>query len=108
MAELLKFKQYLDQAGREVDVDFDVRDCNWSHVIELLQRADDAVAKRVERDKAFLSKGGRVLTDISGVLQSVLEALPDELCVLNGGLSLLFHVSDSIINLPSISLSPEL
>ncbi len=36
-----------------------------------------------------------MLTDISGVLQSVLEVLPDELCALNGGLSLLFHVSDS-------------
>ncbi len=54
MAELRKFKQYLDQAGREIDVDFDVRDCKWSHVIELLQKADDAVAKRVERDKTYL------------------------------------------------------
>lgn len=92
MAELHKFNVYLEGASREIDVGFDVMDCEWSDVIEKLQNANDAVAKRMERDKSFLSKGGKVLTDISNMLQPAVQALPDQLCILNGGLSLLFHV----------------
>lgn len=95
MAELRKFNQYLERVSGEIDVDFDVRDCKWSDVIGKLQNANDAVAERMERDKSFLSKGGRVLTDISNMLQPALQSFPDELCILHGGLSLLFHVSDS-------------
>lgn len=65
-------------------------------MIEKLQDANNAVSKRMECDKSFLSKGVRVLTDISTMSQPIVQAFPDQLCILHGGLSLLFHVSGSI------------
>ena len=103
MTEFRKFGEYLDQVSRDRSVDFDqdVRDCEWSDALEKLQEADRAVAKRMKKDKTLLSKGAQVLTNMSNLLQPGLQAIPDELCILHGGLAFLFHASafsDSVIS----------
>ena len=96
MTAFQKFSAYLDQVSRERSIGFDqdVNGCEWSHALEKLQAANEAVASRMERDKTFLSKGAHVLTTMSNMLQPGLQAIPDELCILHGGLALLFHASN--------------
>lgn len=72
---------------------FDVRHCTWADVLEKLQDADEAVAQRMNRDLTSWSKGGAVLSDMSTMFQPALQAIPDELCFLHGGLALVLHLA---------------
>ncbi|KAK1832537.1 hypothetical protein QBC39DRAFT_68307 [Podospora conica] len=95
LAELKKFNQYMDEVSREVNVGFDVRNCGWSDVLGKMKDANSAIARRMERDKTLWTKGAMVLTDISNLLQPALQAIPDELHLLHGGLALIFHLAKS-------------
>ncbi|KAK0727450.1 hypothetical protein B0T26DRAFT_137102 [Lasiosphaeria miniovina] len=94
MTALNKYSRDLDQLSREPEINFDVRNCEWSDVLKKLQDADDAVAKRMERDKTLWVKGRMVLTNMSNLFEPVLQAIPDELSFLHGGLALVLHVRD--------------
>lgn len=74
-------------------MDFDVKNCEWAKVIAKLMEAKSAVSQRLERDKTWLSKGGVVLTKMSAMFQPALQAIPDELCILHGGLALVLHLA---------------
>lgn len=88
-----KFNRYLEEVSREVHVDFDIQTCQWSDVLDMLIDAQEALGKRVERDKTFLSRGGMVLADFSTLLQPGLQLIPDELCFLHGSLALVIHLA---------------
>ncbi|KAM7210603.1 hypothetical protein V8F06_014011 [Rhypophila decipiens] len=95
LQELDEFNRKLDQLSRSRrhQIDFDVRDCEWAKVFDKLVEAKETVARRLERDKTWLSKGGIVLTKMSNMFQPVLQAIPDELCFLHGGLALVLHLA---------------
>lgn len=93
MTELTNFNRYMDEVSRESYVDFDVRNCGWSDVLGKMRDANGAVAQRMERDKTPWSKGAMALTDMSDLLQPMLQGIPDELFFLHGGLALLFHLA---------------
>ena len=88
-----EFNRYLEQVSREVHVDFEIQNCQWSDVLDKLIDAQEALGKRMERDKTFLSKGGMVLADLSTLLQPGLQLIPDELCFLHGSLALVIHLA---------------
>ncbi|KAK4187375.1 hypothetical protein QBC35DRAFT_234990 [Podospora australis] len=92
---LREFNAYLDDVSKNVQVDFDLKKCGWPDVLEKLKDADGAIAKRMERDKTFWSKGARWLTDMSSLFQPGLQAIPDEFCFIHGGLALLIHLAKS-------------
>jgi hypothetical protein len=71
---------------------FNPVDCSWANVFEELRKAEDAAIISGQGDKRFLTKSRRKLTIMSKSIVPLLQALPDELCVLQGGLATIFHV----------------
>ncbi|KAK0632688.1 hypothetical protein B0T14DRAFT_560359 [Immersiella caudata] len=92
MVELQNFNRCLDEVSRQVPLDFDPKNCQWSDVLEKLKEGNEALAKRMERDETWWSKGGMWLVDLSS-LSPGLQAIPDDLCFLHGGLALVLHLA---------------
>ncbi|KAK0656968.1 hypothetical protein B0T16DRAFT_400627 [Cercophora newfieldiana] len=92
MDELRKFNRCLDEVSRQVPLDFDPKDCQWSDVLRKLKDGNESLARRMERDETWWSKGGMWLADLS-TLSPALQAIPDDLCFLHGGLALVLHLA---------------
>lgn len=80
-------------ASKYVDFTSDVTQCSWDHVHEELRKAQDAAIRSEERGRKFMKRAWRKIASTSSVLMPGLAAIPDELCVLNGGLAVIFSVS---------------
>jgi hypothetical protein len=74
---------------------FNPVDCSWRDVLQQLEMAEDAAAASERGDGKFLTRSRRKLSTLSKSIVPLLDALPDELCVLHGGLAIVFHVGDS-------------
>lgn len=77
------------------NLDFDPSRCSWPEVVKELNKAHHAAYMRAQDDKKLHSKVGNFLTNATKILQPGLAAIPDELCVLHGGLAIMFNVSKS-------------
>jgi hypothetical protein len=79
-------KQYRSQA---TDLDFDLLSCTWEDVLNEMKKAEAAASESHGRETKFHAKAWKVLD----VMSPALEAIPDELCILHGGIALIFSVS---------------
>jgi hypothetical protein len=86
-------KRYGKQAPDQADFDFDLLKCTWPDVLRELERAQAAVSKSDESGKKIHRRAWRALGTVSDVLAPGLAAIPDKLCVLQGGLAVIFSVS---------------
>jgi hypothetical protein len=81
---------FKEKEGDSIDVDFDVRQCTWDDVLSQLEQAQEADGRR---GKKWHHKAWRGLGSTAGVIAPVMDVFPDELCVLHGGLALIFSAS---------------
>lgn len=75
---------------------FNPTKCTWAEVVEELNKAHLATYNREQRDKTFHAKVWKTFTNASKIIQPAVVALPDELCILHGGLAVVFNVSKAI------------
>ncbi len=71
---------------------FNPVDCSWEDVDKAMERAEDEVEDIEQRDRKFSTKTRRKLVRMTAILGPALEALPDELSILHGGLGVIFSV----------------
>jgi hypothetical protein len=80
------------KAKKYVDFTFDLNNCTWDHVHEELRKAQEKAEESENGGKNPVRKAWRTLGAASSILAPGLAALPDYLCVLNGGLAVIFSV----------------
>jgi len=94
--EIADLKETLDfhrKAGKYVDFTSDLTRCSWDDVHQELAKAQEAAERSVKGGKQPHRRLWRNIGSTSSVLAPGLAALPDELCMLHGGLALVFSVS---------------
>jgi hypothetical protein len=79
-------------AAKYVDFTRDLNECTWDNVHEELRKAKATAIESEKRGKNPVRKAWRTIGATSSILAPGLSALPDNLCVLNGGLALIFSV----------------
>jgi hypothetical protein len=89
-----EFQETLQQYERLVDetLNFNPANCSWGVVLEELRKAQEAAAESERRGKGLFTKNRRKLGRISMIITPVLQALPDHLSILHGGLAVIFNV----------------
>jgi hypothetical protein len=80
------------KARKYVDFTHDLNSCTWDHVHEELRKAQAKADESEKRGKNPVRKTWRTIGAVSSVLAPGLVAIPDNLCVLNGGLAVIFSV----------------
>jgi hypothetical protein len=81
------------QRGKKyVDFTLDLNNCTWDHVHEELRKAQVKAEESEKRGKNPVRKAWRTIGTTSSILDPGLAALPDNLCVLHGGLAVVFSV----------------
>jgi hypothetical protein len=80
------------KARKYVDFTHDLNNCTWDHVREELRKAQAKADESEKRGKNPVRKAWRTIGVSSSILAPGLAALPDNLCVLNGGLAVIFSV----------------
>jgi hypothetical protein len=93
IAELKETLNFYHRAGKYVDFTTDLQSCTWDDVHRELVKAQEAAERSVKGGKQLHRRLWRTIGSTSSVLAPGLSALPDDLCVLHGGLALLFSVS---------------
>lgn len=83
---------HCQKAPKYIDFTHDLNTCTWKTVLEELGKAQAAAAKSEKGGKNPIKKTWRLVGSTSSILAPGLTALPDWLCVLNGGLALVFAV----------------
>jgi hypothetical protein len=78
--------------GKYVDFTSDLNKCSWDDVHQQLAKAQATAEKSEKRGEQPLRKVWRKIGSTSSILAPGLSALPDNLCVLHGGLALIFSV----------------
>ncbi len=94
-AEVSDLRETLEchqKARKYVDFTDDLTTCTWEDVHAQLHRAQDAAVESKRRGNNPLRKAWRAMGATSSILEPGLEALPDELCILHGGLAMIFSV----------------
>jgi hypothetical protein len=84
-------EQYRQIEGHNLH--FNPTKCTWAEVVEELNKAHLAAYSREQRDKTFRGRVGKSFKTASKIIQPAVEALPDELGILHGGLAVVFNVS---------------
>jgi enoyl reductase-like protein len=87
------------------NLEFNPVDCSWADVFKELDRAEEAAAGSEQGDKRFLINHRRKLSTMSKSIMPLLDALPDELCVLHGGLAVIFHVCIALEDMQLLGLT---
>jgi hypothetical protein len=82
------------RGGKYIDFPGDVTKCSWDRVFEELCKAQKAAIESDKRGKDFVKKTWRRIGTSASILSPGLAAIPDDLCILNGGLAFIFSVSD--------------
>ncbi|KAH8655728.1 hypothetical protein BX600DRAFT_515436 [Xylariales sp. PMI_506] len=72
---------------------FDPTKCSWAQVVEQLEKAHETADAHEGHDKTRRGKTARFLNNVSRVLRPALDALPDELSLLKGGLAIIFYLA---------------
>jgi hypothetical protein len=93
-------------AGKYVDFTSNLNSCTWDDVHEELRKAQAVAVESEKHGKHFIRKAWRTIGVTSSILAPGLSALPDNLCVLYGGLSVIFSVRSRLgmcrLNIPLI------
>ncbi|KAH8900347.1 hypothetical protein GQ53DRAFT_862365 [Thozetella sp. PMI_491] len=84
-------QRYESMVGEKLD--FDPTDCSWAKVFDELDKAQRAAEEDEARGKGFLTKNRRKLARISPLLIGALQAIPEELKILQGGLAVVFNLA---------------
>jgi hypothetical protein len=87
----------LEEYGR-IDghnLDFNPAKCTWKEVIEELNLAHLAAYSCERRENTFYGKTRHVVNNTIQIVEPALDALPDHLCILQGGLAIVFNASIS-------------
>lgn len=74
------------------DFDFDLLSCTWEDVISELKKAEAAAFDHHVRGNKFHNKIWRGLGRMGERVGPALDAIPDELCVLHGGIAVIFSI----------------
>ncbi|KFA78623.1 hypothetical protein S40288_11199 [Stachybotrys chartarum IBT 40288] len=82
-----------NRAAKYVDFISDLDQCTWENVHEELRKAQQAAIRSEERGKNLIKKVWRKIGVTSSVLAPGLAAIPDNLCILNGGLAVIFSLA---------------
>ncbi|KAK3312951.1 hypothetical protein B0H66DRAFT_569238 [Apodospora peruviana] len=82
-----------EKAARYVDFTNDLTKCTWEDVHRELKRAQAAMAESERRGKNPIRRAWRAVGTISEIIAPGLSAIPDDLCVLHGGLALIFSLA---------------
>jgi len=85
------------ERSTDVDLGFEVASCSWNEVLESLRKAQNAADKHSGEGASKTKKVWRKLSRIVPIIVPALQAIPDDLGVLHGGLGVIFHVSSFII-----------
>jgi hypothetical protein len=80
------------KARKYVDFIPDLNNCTWDHVHEELRKAQAKADESERRGKNPVRKAWRTIGASSSVLAPGIEALPENLSVLKGGLAVIFSV----------------
>ncbi|KAL2071791.1 hypothetical protein VTL71DRAFT_13026 [Oculimacula yallundae] len=72
---------------------FDPVQCSWQEVMTELEKATNAAILNQQGDKKFFTKKRRTLSALSRSVMPLLNAIPDDLCFLHGGLAMIFHLA---------------
>lgn len=86
-------KRYQTQATDLTDFNFDLLSCTWPDVLDEMKRAEAAVLESNGQGKKFPTKAWRLLGRVGNIISPALEAIPDEICLVRGGIALIFSVS---------------
>ncbi|KAH8878820.1 hypothetical protein GQ53DRAFT_739674 [Thozetella sp. PMI_491] len=71
---------------------FDPIQCSWSQVVMQMRNALDAAGDSEQADAHFFTRQRRKLANITRIIEPMMDAIPDDLCYLHGGLALLFFL----------------
>jgi hypothetical protein len=88
-------------------IEFDVKNCSWSDVLDQMHEAQDIYNAKGEKNKARgLMRHGKA---ISESLTPLLNLIPDQygLNVLRGGLALIFKVCETRLDAETLCLTLE-
>ncbi len=82
------------RAAAPEEVDFDLVNCTWEDVLVQLERANNAASESESREgiRGRIRQSRRWIFNATEVLGPGLAAIPDELCILHGGLAAIFSV----------------
>jgi hypothetical protein len=89
-------------ASSLVDFTDDVHSCTWDDVHRELEKALKAEVESEQRGKNPARKAWRKMGTTVSILTPGLSAIPDDFCVLHGGLAVIFSVSDGVTPRSSI------
>jgi hypothetical protein len=96
----------LEEYGR-IDghnLDFNPAKCTWKEVIEELNLAHLAAYSCERRENTFYGKTRNVVNNTIQIVEPALDALPDYLCILQGGLAIVFNASISGNNIYELTI----
>ena len=80
------------EKDKSLHLDFDVNRCSWDDVVSAVEKAHEAVTENERRGKTWHHRAWRAVGATAGVFAPGLSAIPDDLCVLHGGLAIVFSV----------------
>jgi hypothetical protein len=80
------------EKDKSFHLDFDVNRCSWDDVVSAVEKAHEAVTENERRGKTWHHRAWRAVGATAGVFAPGLSAIPDDLCVLHGGLAIVFSV----------------
>jgi hypothetical protein len=91
------------QKGKKyVDFTHDLTNCTWDQVHEELRKAQAKAEESENRGRHPVINVWRKMGVSSSVLAPGLEAIPDNLCMLHGGLAVIFSVRSGLDSIPRI------
>ncbi|KAI8635573.1 hypothetical protein F5Y19DRAFT_408325 [Xylariaceae sp. FL1651] len=81
------------QAPHLLNGGFNAKNCSWEQVLEQLQLAQDAANESKKCGKKFHHKIWRGMGSTAGFVIPALDAFPDNLSILHGGLAVIFTIA---------------
>ncbi|RDW84236.1 hypothetical protein BP6252_01826 [Coleophoma cylindrospora] len=74
------------------NLEFDPAKCTWEEVVGELNKAHDAVYTYESREKKTHRKALKMINNASKIIEPAITSLPNELCILQGGLAIVFNL----------------
>jgi hypothetical protein len=93
-------KQFQIEVPDQADFNFDLLKCTWKDVLQELEKAQAAKFEDEKRGKKLHQKAWRGLGTVGDIFAPGLVGIPNNmpLCVLQGGLAVIFSVSLDLKN----------
>ncbi|KAJ9141815.1 hypothetical protein NKR23_g7726 [Pleurostoma richardsiae] len=93
-----KYREFMDALHEYGELEgerlgFNPTSCSWSDMLKQLKIAQAAAAKSERAERGFFTRSRKKVTNVSRLLGVALAALPPELSSLQGGLSMVFDLT---------------